>query len=140
MNGFLDMRKSIDLTLKDDLIPSFKTFKIACSYATKVNLTLECTGKTFLIYGSYNPCTLLATKLDPEIPRYTQPAAPPFSMEEIDDPPTPVKSVEQIITPSESVHAGQRRRRNSRYHGGFQNMNQLAVAELPLAVVEDAVE
>lgn len=95
VDGFLDMRKLIDLTLNDNLIPTLKPFTIARSYGTKVIVILECARKTFLIYDNYNPCTLLAKQIDPDVPQYAQPAAPAVMMNEIDDPPNPYETVEQ---------------------------------------------
>ena len=124
-NGFLDMRKIMDLTLKDDLVPTLKTFNIARSYGTKVNVTLECAGKVFFIYGEYNPCTLLAKQFDPHVPQYAQPAAPSVMIRDLDDPPPPYEMVEQEAAPSQSTNSSQQRRRerrNRRHHGAFQNM------------------
>lgn len=124
VDGFLDMRKIIDLTLKDDLIPTFRTFNIARSYETKVNVTLECAGKTFFIYGNYNPCTLLAKQFDPDVRQYAQRAAPAVIIDEIDDPPPPYEPVEQPAAQPQSSHGNQsRRRKKRRHHGAFQNMS-----------------
>ena len=124
-NGFLDMRKIIDLTLKDDLVPTLKTFNIARSYRTQVNVTLECAGKVCFIYSNYNPCTLLAKQFDPHVPQYAQPAAPSVMVSDLDDPPPPYETVEQAAAPSQSTQASQqrrRKRRNRKRHGAFQNL------------------
>ena len=118
VNGCLDMRKVVDLTLKDDLVPTMKTFNIARSYGIKVTMTLECAGKSFLIYGNYNPCTLLAKQFDPNVPQYVQPSAPAVTIDETDDPPPRYEAVEQRSTPSQSSHASQRTRRRRRSHHG----------------------
>ena len=60
----------IDLTLNDNLTPTLKPFTIARSYGTMVIMILESAGKTFSIYDNYNPCTLLAKQIDPDIPQY----------------------------------------------------------------------
>ena len=123
VSGFLDLRKIMDLTLKDDLVPTFKTFNIARSYHSKVNVTLECAGKTSFIYGSYNSCTLLAKQFDPDVPQYAQPVTPAVMTNEIDDPPPPYETVEQPPPPSQSSHASQHsRRRNGRRLAALQNM------------------
>ena len=124
VDGFLDMRKIMDLTLKDDLIPTFKTFNIARSYATKVNVMLECAGKTFFIYGLYNPCVLLAKEFDPDVPQYVQLAAPAVSMNDDDDPPPPYETVEQPAPSSNSSQASQQRRRNRAHRGANNNLFQ----------------
>lgn len=111
VNGFLDMRKIINLTMKDDLIPTFKTFNIARSYGIKVDVTLQCAGKTFFIFGNYNPCMLLAKEFDPDVSQYVQPAASAIMKNETDDPPPPYETVEQPAAPSQSSQASQQRRR-----------------------------
>ena len=95
VNGCLDMRKIMDLTLKDDLIPTFKTFNLARFYGTKVNVTLECAGKDFLVYDNYNPCTLLAKQFDPNVTQYVQSATPAVVINDVDDPPPPYETIEQ---------------------------------------------
>ena len=118
VNGRLDMRKVVDLTLKDDLVPTFKTFNIALSYNIKVIVHLECAGKRFFIHGKYNPCTLLAKQFDPNVPQYVQPSAPAVTIDETDDPPPRYEAVEQLAAPSQSSHASQRTRRQRRRHPG----------------------
>lgn len=120
MNGFLDLRKIMDLTIKNDLTPTFKTFNVARSYGTKLNLTLECAGKTFLIYGSYNPCTLLAKQFDPDVPQYTQPTLPAVLSDQMDDSPPPYEAIEQRAAPSGSSQASEQgSRTNRRHHDAF---------------------
>lgn len=127
VNGVLDIRNIMDLRLKDDLIPTLKTFNIARSYDTKTNVVLECAGKTFFIYGSYNPCTLLAKQFDPDVPQYVQPPASTVVFNEIDDPPPPYEAVEQPPLPPQSSNASQTgRRRNRRPLVAFQNMSYTA--------------
>ena len=118
VNGCLDMRKVVDLTLKDDLVPTFKTFNIARSYGIKVTVTLECAGKSFFIYGNYNPCTLLAKQFDPNVPQYVQPSAPAVTIDETDDPPPRYEAVAQRSAPSQPIHASQPSRRRRRRHRG----------------------
>ena len=118
VNGCLDMRKVVNLTLKDDLVPTMKTFNIARSYGLKVTMTLECAGKSFFIYGNYNPCTLLAKQFDPNVPEYVEPRAPAVTVDATDDPPPRYEAVEQRSTPSQSSHASQRTRRRRRRHHG----------------------
>ena len=126
INGALDVRQIMDLTLKDDTIPTLKTFNIARSYDIKMNLTLECAGKTFFIYGSYNPCTLLAKQFDPDVPQYTQPAAPAVMINETDDPPPPYEAVQQPPPPSQSSNASHTRRVQRRRLAAFQNISYAA--------------
>lgn len=118
VNGFLDMRKLIDLTRKDDLIPTFRTFNTERSYGTKVHVTRECAGKSFFIHGSYNPCVLLAKQFDPDVPQHALPALPAVMLNEneIDDPPPPYETVEQPAAPP------RHRPRHRPRHGVFQNM------------------
>lgn len=122
-NGIVDIRNLIDLTLKDDLIPTFKTFTVARSYGTKVHAILECAGKEFYVFSDYSPCTLLAKQFDPDSPQYVQPDVPVIMTDDVDDPPPPYEKVEQSGSTSLSSDTNQQgRRRKKRHHGAFQNI------------------
>lgn len=118
VNGCLDMRKVVDLMLKNDLVPTFKTFNIALSYEIKVSVAIECAGKSFFIHGNYNPCTLLAKQFDPNVPQYVQPSAPAVTMGGAGDPSQRYEAVEQRSALSQFSRAYQQTRRQRRRHHG----------------------
>lgn len=134
VNGFLDMRKIMNLTMKEDLIPTFKTFNIARSYEIKVDVNLQCAGKTFFIFGNYNPCMLLAKEFDPDVSQFGHPAASAIMKNETDDPPPPYETVEQPAAPSQSSHASQQRRERNRMPLAMSSNNAAATSAIAIAI------
>lgn len=110
VEGHMDLRKVMDMTVNHDLSPTFKTFNIARTYSLKVFVRLECAGKDHVVFGDYKRCTLFAEEYDARAAAYHEPA--PVMDDEDNDPPPPYDFVTQEMVPEYSIQA-----RHIAHHG-----------------------